>query len=130
MVTDSWTHARELVGLILARTGSDTATLADLDNARTQLLAGDATVNEQTTSHVRAQWHARLEQLVDAGAITSDDLRLLLDSLQQLAATSTKPRYTVHNDINGGVQHGPVIQSGRITGLTFQVDQPPAPNPH
>ncbi|MFC4495179.1 hypothetical protein ACFPA8_13665 [Streptomyces ovatisporus] len=129
MVTDSWTHARELVGRLLARTGSDTAALPDLDNARTRLLTGDGTMDEQTASEVRNQWHAHLQQLVEVGAITSDDLRVLLTSLQQLAATSATRRDIVHNDINGGVQHGPVIQSGRITGLTFHVDQPSPPTP-
>ncbi|MCZ0990888.1 hypothetical protein [Streptomyces diastatochromogenes] len=52
----------------------------------------------------------------------------LSTSLQPLAATSAPRHATVHNDINGGVQHGPVIQSGRITELTFHVHQPPAPD--
>ncbi|MEU3778478.1 hypothetical protein AB0F11_35815 [Streptomyces sp. NPDC032472] len=34
-------------------------------------------------------------------------------------------RETVRNDIRGGVQHGPVIQSGHITSLTIHVDHPP-----
>ncbi|MFF7690096.1 hypothetical protein ACFZB6_28615 [Streptomyces syringium] len=125
MVTDSWTHARELVGRFLARTGSDAAAISDLDNARSQLLATDASENEQATSGVRAEWHARLQPLLEAGSLTSDDLRVLLTSLQRLAATSATRQETVRNDVNGGVQHGPVIQSGRITGLTFHVHHQP-----
>ncbi|GCB52420.1 hypothetical protein [Streptomyces sp. NL15-2K] len=122
MVTDSWTHARELVGRFLTRTGSDTTAITDLDNARTRLLATGAPEDEQAASGVVAQWHARLQQLIEAGSITSDDLRVLLTSLQRLTTTPAG-RKTVHNEINGGVQHGPVIQSGRITGLTFHVHQ-------
>jgi hypothetical protein len=128
MVTDSWTHARELVGRFLARTGSNATAIADLDNARTRLLTTDATEDEPTITDVRAQWHVYLQQLVEAGSVTSGELRILLTSLQQLAATSVTCRGAVRNDINGGVQHGPVIQSGRITGLTFHAHQPPAPN--
>ncbi|GAA1906847.1 hypothetical protein GCM10009716_15900 [Streptomyces sodiiphilus] len=126
MVTDSWAHARGLVGRLLARTGSGTAAIAELDDARSQLLTLDDTEDEQTTSDIRDQWHARLQQLVEAGDITSDDLRSLLTSLQRLAAASTTRQGTVHNNINDVVQHGPVIQSGRITGLTFHVHQFPA----
>lgn len=72
MVTDSWTHAREVVGRFLARIGSDGSAIADLDNARTRLLNTGAT----------------------------EDVQAIAD----------------------------VIQSGRITGLTFHVHQPPAPN--
>ncbi|WP_257033534.1 hypothetical protein [Streptomyces sp. Ag109_G2-15] len=60
--------------------------------------------------------------------LPSDEPSFLLTSLQRLAAISAPRHATVHNDINGGIQHGPVIQSGRITGLTFHVHQPPAPN--
>lgn len=124
MVTDSWTHARELVGRFLTRTGSDTTAITDLDNARTRLLDTGAPEDEQAASGVIAQWHARLQQLIEAGSITSDDLRVLLISLQRLTTTPAAGRKTVRNEINGGVQHGPVIQSGRITGLTFHVHQP------
>ncbi|MCQ8771138.1 hypothetical protein [Streptomyces telluris] len=126
MVTDSWTRARELVGRFLSRTGSDAAAIADLDNARTQLLAAEAAEDEQAASDVRTHWHARLQPLLEAGSLTSDDLRVLLTSLQQLAATSATRQGTVHNSVNGGVQHSPVIQSGRITGLTFHVHHPPS----
>lgn len=129
MVTDSWTQARDLLGRFWARTGSDPAAIADLDNARTRLLTTDAPEDEQTASDVRAQCHARLQQLVEAGSITGDDLRVLLTALQRLAATSATRQPAVHNDINGGIQYGPVIQSGRITGLTFHDRQPPNPSP-
>ncbi|WP_416979995.1 hypothetical protein [Streptomyces sp. T028] len=127
MVTDSWTHARELVARFLARIGSDDITIADMADARTRLLTADAAEDEQAINAVTAQWQVRLQQLVETESVTSSELRLLLTSLQQLAATSVRHIGTVHNDITGGVQHGPIIQSGRITGLTFHAHQPPAP---
>ncbi|MBP2050237.1 hypothetical protein J2Z21_003173 [Streptomyces griseochromogenes] len=127
MVTDSWTHARELVARFLARTGADTAAIAGLDNARTRLLTTDAAMDEQAVTAVRAQCQVHLRELVEAESIPSSELRILLASLQRLAATAAARGGTVHNDINGGVQYGPVIQSGRITGLTFHAPPPHAP---
>jgi hypothetical protein len=128
MVTDSWTHARELVARFLTRIGADAAAIAGLDNARTRLLTTDATTDEQAVTAVRAQCQVHLRELVEAGATPSGELRTLLASLQRLAATSATRGGTVHNDINGGVQYGPVIQSGRITGLTFHAHPPPGPD--
>lgn len=121
MVTDSWTHARELVGRFLTRTQADGATLADLDSARARLLAARVAAGTHPTDGLASQWHTYLQGVLQSGSVTADTLRDLLASLQQLAHAPETRRLTVHNDINGGVQHGPVIQSGRITGLTLQV---------
>ncbi|MEU8687732.1 hypothetical protein [Streptomyces sp. NPDC048665] len=125
MVTDSWTRARELVGRFLARVGSDPHAIADLDNTRTRLLTTDSSEGEQAGTSARTLCQLQLQQLVEAGSVTSAELRVLIASLQQLAANSMTRPETVHNAISGGIQHGPVIQSGRITRLTFRVHQPP-----
>lgn len=121
MATDSWTHTRRLVGRFLARTGSGGTAIADLDDARTRLLSSDAADVEEATRDVTDQWLAQLQQPVAAGSATTDDLRGLLSSLQRLADTSAMRQGTVRNEVSGGVQHAPVIQAGRITGLTFHV---------
>ncbi|GFE26478.1 hypothetical protein WKI65_22375 [Streptomyces sp. MS1.AVA.3] len=125
MVTDSWTHARELVGRFFSRIGADVDTVADLDSARALLLSAQAANGTQTADDVTFQWRAYLQHLLQAGSATGDDLRDLLASLQRLANTAPgTQRVTVHNDISGGAQHGPIIQSGRITGLTLHVHHP------
>lgn len=121
MATDSWTLARRLVERFFASTDSDSTAIADLENARNRLVGSDAADLAETTRDVTDQWHAHLRQLVVAGSVTVDNLRGLLNSLQRLADTSTTRQSTVHNEVNGGIQHGPVIQAGRITGLTFHV---------
>ena len=126
MVTDSWTHARELVGRFFSRTGSDSTAIADLDTARTRLLAAEAAGNEQTIRDIRNQWHAYLQYLLQAGSATGEDLRDLLTSLQRAANANTQ-QGAVYNAISGGVQHGPVIQSGQISRLTLHVDHPTTP---
>ncbi|WJY42164.1 hypothetical protein QT196_35695 [Streptomyces sp. P9-2B-2] len=125
MVTDSWTHARELVGRFLSRAGAEGASVADLDSARARLLALGAVEGTQTTQDITHQLHAYLRHLLQAGA-TGDDLRALLASLQRLANDPGTRPGTVHNDISGGVQHGPVIQSGQVTGLTLHFHHPTA----
>jgi hypothetical protein len=129
MVTDSWTHARELVGRFFSRVGSDRAAVADLDTARTQLLAAEVPKGAQNIRETADQWQTYLQRLLQAGSATVDDLRELLASLQRLPYGPGTQPVTVHNDISGGIQHGPVIQSGRITGLTFHVHHPATPSP-
>ncbi|WP_405483088.1 hypothetical protein [Streptomyces sp. NBC_00009] len=125
MVTDSWTQARDLIGRLLSRTAP--AAIADLDDMRTRLLAADERNGAQTAREITTQWQVHLHHLLQTGSLTSDNLRDVLTSLQQLADTSAPHPAVVHNDINGGVQHGPVIQSGQITGLTLHVQDRSAP---
>ncbi|MER7396715.1 hypothetical protein ABT381_14460 [Streptomyces sp. NPDC000151] len=128
MVTDSWTHARDLVGRFFSRGGTGGAAVADLDTARARLLAAEAAGDPDGARDTAEQCHAYLRHLLRADAATGDELRELLTSLQRLGSEAEERPAAVRNDISGGVQHGPVIQAGRITGLTFHVTpQPPLP---
>ncbi len=122
MVTDSWTHARDLVGRYLTRTGADPGTFDDLQDARTLLLAADATERERTAREISRRYGARLRRLAEADDDSDGALRALLTSLLQLSASAADSRRTVDNRISGGVQHGPVIQSGSVARLTFHMD--------
>ncbi|MEU8700971.1 hypothetical protein AB0C61_25590 [Streptomyces sp. NPDC048680] len=129
MVTDSWTQVRELVGRLVAHPASGSETVAGLDTARARLLAShtDDDGGARTTREVTDQWHLRLQHLLQTGAVTSDGVRDLLTSLQRIAGPPGAGHVSVHNDISGGTQHGPVIQSGRITGLTVHNPDQTAP---
>ncbi|MFJ7242482.1 hypothetical protein ACIQWB_35905 [Streptomyces olivaceus] len=122
MVTDSWTHARELVGRYLTRTGTDPDTFDDLQDTRTRLLAADSTEREWTAREVGRRYGDRLRRLAEADDGSDEALRALLTSLLQLSASAADSRRTVYNRVSGGVQHGPVVHSGTVTGLTFHVD--------
>ncbi|MFD3734161.1 hypothetical protein [Streptomyces sp. NPDC058632] len=122
MVTDSWTHARELVGRYLTRAGAAPDTFDDLQDVRTRLLTADATERERTAREISRRYGDRLRRLAEAGDDSDEALRALLTSLLQLSASATDSWRTVDNHISGGVQHGPVIQSGTVAGLTFHVD--------
>ncbi|MGZ3101988.1 hypothetical protein [Streptomyces sp. H72] len=122
MVTDSWTHARELVGRYLTRTDADPDTFDDLQDARTLLLAADGTERERIARDISRRYGARLHRLAEADDGSDEALRALLTSLLQLSASATGTWRTVDNRISGGVQHGPIVQSGSVGGLTFHVD--------
>ncbi|MFJ6912535.1 hypothetical protein ACIQUX_01090 [Streptomyces sp. NPDC101133] len=124
MVTDSWTHARALMGRLLARAGADSGAITGLDDARARLLTGTA-VDEHTASGIAAEWQTRLCGLVEAGALDGEELSDLGASLRRLAAAAAGCLPTVHNTVSGGTQHGPIIQAGTVTGLAF----PPGPSP-
>ncbi|MEU8707508.1 hypothetical protein [Streptomyces sp. NPDC048565] len=124
MVTDSWTQARDLLGRFFSRT-TPTA-IADLDDTRTRLLVAEERADARTAPEITAQWHV-LHHLLQTGSVTSDDLRELLASLEQLVNSSAPDSSAVHNNISGGVQHGPVIQSGRIAGLVLHPQDRSAP---
>ncbi|MFI9024175.1 hypothetical protein [Streptomyces sp. NPDC053560] len=127
MVTDSWTHARELLGRFLSRGDSGSAAVADLDAARARLLAAEAAGDPDGARDTAEQWQPYLRHLLSSGAASGGELRELLASLQRLEREADARPVGVRNDISGGVQHGPVIQTGRISGLTFHVGQSPAP---
>ncbi|MGW5331205.1 hypothetical protein [Streptomyces bauhiniae] len=78
MVTDSWTHARELVGRYLTRTGADPGTFDDLQDARNLLLAADATERERTAREIGRRYGARLRRLAEADDGSGEALRALL----------------------------------------------------
>ncbi|MCX5054542.1 MULTISPECIES: hypothetical protein [unclassified Streptomyces] len=126
MVTDSWTYARELLRRFLTRSDPGNSTITDLDAARARLLAPQSTGRPREARETIEQWEAYLRHLLEARAASRAELRELLTSLQHLQSAAARPG-TIHNNINGGVQHGPVIQSGQITGLTIHAHHPDPP---
>ncbi|WNZ06399.1 hypothetical protein [Streptomyces sp. 11x1] len=123
MVSDSWTHARELLRRFLSRNDAGNSTITDLDAARGRLLASQSTGHPHEARETVEQWDAYLRHLLEARAVSGAELRELLTSLQHLQSAAARPD-TVHNHVKGGVHHGPVIQSGRITGLTIHAHHP------
>ncbi|MFF2652939.1 hypothetical protein [Streptomyces sp. NPDC058045] len=116
MVTDSWVRARDLLGHLLARTGSGPGVLAALDEARSHLLSATGSPQEERCrAAVRSECRARLQHL------TTAELHTLITALHIPAP------HTVHNRVDGGIHHAPVIQSGHITDLTLHTPDQPGP---
>ncbi|MER6441724.1 hypothetical protein ABT275_36040 [Streptomyces sp. NPDC001185] len=126
MVTDSWTHAHELVRRFLSRSDPGTSMITDLDAARAWLLNAPSAEHPHLARDTAEQWDAYLRHLLEARAVSGTEVRTLIAGLQHLRVQGARPG-TIHTNINGGVQHGPVIQSGRITGLTIHAHQPDPP---
>ncbi|MFE9502882.1 hypothetical protein ACFYO6_10230 [Streptomyces anthocyanicus] len=102
MVTDSWAHARGLVGRYLTRAGADPDTSDDLRDTRTRLLAADSTERERTAREISRRYGDRLRRLADADDGSGEALRALLTSLLQLSASAAHSGRTVDNRISGG----------------------------
>ncbi|MGX1541177.1 hypothetical protein [Streptomyces adustus] len=126
MVTDSWTHVRELLHRFLSRRDPDSPTVTDIDALRARLLTPQPTDHPYQTRDTVEQLDTYLRHLLEAHAFSGTDLRTLLTALQRIQTNAAAP-ITVRNSINGGVQHGPVIQAGQITGLTLHNPEPTQP---
>ncbi|WP_055478766.1 hypothetical protein [Sphaerimonospora mesophila] len=121
MVSDSWERVKEVVARMLARRGGVQSALRDLDASRAGLLAGD----ESSVIGVESEWRARLCHLIETDPDFAVDLRHLLNVTGALPPEA--PTGDVRNVISGGVQHGPVIQAGRISGQVLRLPRhPPA----
>ncbi|MDB1086562.1 hypothetical protein PJ985_03145 [Streptomyces sp. ACA25] len=129
MLTDAWEQARDRAARFLSRNreqpGGAVGAAAALDTAHRSLLAARNTADEALLSGATAQWRARLEVLLRCQPGGVQGLRELLDSLEALEVPAAgREQPGVRNVISGGIQHGPVIQSGHIGGLTL-----PSPAP-
>ncbi|GAA2474481.1 hypothetical protein GCM10010406_08110 [Streptomyces thermolineatus] len=126
MVSDSWTHVRDRLGHFLARDRGTEEAAEDLDTSRRELVAAHEAGDAPTAAGVAADWQTRLLRLLRADPAAAGELRRLLDSLDAPSREQQPP--AVHNTVSGGTQYGPVIQSGRITGLVLH-DPGTAPTP-
>jgi hypothetical protein len=121
MVSDLWTQAKETFGRLFARRNSRTAA-SDLDTARAELVAARESGQSLVVSDIEAEWRARFRRLLRQDGTVGDEIRELLRVL--VPGPESDSVGNVHNVVSGGVQHGPVIQSGRISGLIFSNPAP------
>ncbi|MBG0829018.1 hypothetical protein HS041_14690 [Planomonospora sp. ID67723] len=123
MVTDSWTQVKERLTRFFASKHAAEDMVRELDISRSEVVAAYEAGNDGMAADVEAQWRLRLRRLLLSDPVTAAELLRLLGALDsELRAPRTN---TVRNVVSGGVQFGPVIQSGRISGLAFHT--PPAP---
>lgn len=86
---------------------------------------GDGLTAARTAADVTAAWLPRLHQLARTDPVAVEEFRRMLGSLSHRPQESPA---AVHNVISGGAQHGPVIQSGRITGPVFHSSEASPPH--
>ncbi|MEU3255121.1 hypothetical protein [Streptomyces sp. NPDC006997] len=125
MATDSWTRARDRVAAFFSRRGgggTEDAVAGELETSRGELTAALASGEEQTLTDVEAEWRTRLRRALLADPRAAAELRALLDELA--LPDGVQPPVNVRNSITGGVQHGPVIQTGNLGSVT--IGTPPA----
>ncbi|MFC4059525.1 hypothetical protein ACFOWE_14570 [Planomonospora corallina] len=123
MVTDSWTQVKERLTRFFVGKHAAEDLLLDLEISRGEVMAACDAGDGGMAADVEAQWRLRLRRLLLSDPVTAAELLRLLGALDsELRSPRTN---TVRNVVSGGVQFGPVIQSGRISGLAFHT--PPAP---
>ncbi|GAB2744706.1 hypothetical protein [Kitasatospora kifunensis] len=122
MISDSWTQAKEKVRRFFAPDSRSGSAPSDLDASRAELVAAREAGHDLLVADIEAEWRVRLRRLLSADRTTGEELRDLIDSLARISEATLMG--SVHNVVSGGVQHGPIIQSGRISGLTFTTQLP------
>ncbi|WP_433212877.1 hypothetical protein [Microtetraspora malaysiensis] len=120
MISDAWTQVKDGIARMLAREKEIEQVAHDLDASRAELLQADGAKAEQIAVAVEGEWRARLQILLQAEPALAEDLRRLLEAR---STPEAGPLGEVHNVISGGVQNGPVIQAGRISGLAFHLPE-------
>ncbi|MET7938366.1 hypothetical protein [Streptomyces sp. NPDC005322] len=128
MVSDSWNHVRETVARFIARDRKPEDAMAELDSARHRLIAAQGTGDERAVRDISAEWQSCLHLLLYTNPAVAEELRSMLTSLNDTLAGQQSPG--VSNVINGGVQHGPVIQTGQITGTAIHTIHRVVPATH
>ncbi|KNE83464.1 MULTISPECIES: hypothetical protein [Streptomyces] len=130
MVSDSWTHIRQRLTDFFSRTGSLPEPMGELEASRRQVIAARRAGDDLAVADVEAAWRAQLCRILGSDPVASQELRALLVDLVRATSDRASPD-TVHNVVSGGVHNAPVVQSGRITGLTIHTShhEPPSDMP-
>jgi hypothetical protein len=116
MISDSWVQVKDGIARMLARGKAVEQVEQELDVSHAELLAASRANDERLAVVIEGAWRARLHSLLQGDPALAEDLRHLMEAL---SVPKARPSRSVHNVISGGVQHGPVIQAGRISGLAF-----------
>lgn len=117
MVTDTWEQARDRLTRFFARGGDEEPVEEELGLSRRELVVARQSGDEDVEADIEAGWRTRMRRALQADPQAAEELRQLLAELAPEAGH--EPSVSVHNVISGGVQHGPVIQSQNISGLSF-----------
>ncbi|WP_267716142.1 hypothetical protein [Streptomyces sp. CoH17] len=119
MVSETWDQARQRLSRFFARGGDEEDVAAELRSSRSDLVRAHEDADAEALADIESTWRARIRRALLADPAAAEHLRSLLaevgsdDGGESLGA--------VHNTVSGGVQHGPVLQGGRFSGLSFHV---------
>ncbi|WP_405776343.1 hypothetical protein [Streptomyces sp. NBC_00859] len=110
MTTDAWAGTRQRVAAFFSRgrRGEEEVLDGELEESRADL------EDPEAAGDVEAVWRTRLRRTLRNDPAAASELRALLEELSSEAA---RRGGDVHNVINGGVQHGTVIQTGTVGPL-------------
>jgi hypothetical protein len=112
MVTDAWSQARDRLGRLFSRGGSDDAALAELDDARDDWLAAQEAGDAEAAAEVQEQWRLRIRQALRNDPAKAEELRQILAELAPQVQTTVN--ITTTNTIEDGTYNSPVIMAGQV----------------
>ncbi|MER8184254.1 hypothetical protein [Kitasatospora sp. NPDC094015] len=108
MVTEVWSEVRGRFGALFGRRRETVC--EDMDAVREELIAAED--REAAMAGAEAEWTARLRRALAADPAAADQLRSLLDELQQHGPQPGAG--SANATITGGTFHQSVVQIGRI----------------
>jgi hypothetical protein len=120
MVSETWDQARQRLSRFFARGGDEETVAAELRSSRSDLERARADADAEAIADIEATWRARLRRALLEDPAAAEQLRSLLAEVGSHHGGESLG--AVHNTVSGGVQHGPVLQGGRFSGLSFHVD--------
>ncbi|MEV6111284.1 hypothetical protein AB0L59_01920 [Streptomyces sp. NPDC052109] len=114
MAGDAWATVKSRLRALFGRgrSGDAQAADADLEEARTAVVAATDSGDRAALAAIESVWQARLLLLLHEDPAARDELRALIAA----AGRSPEQGTTVHNTISGGDIRGPVVQTGTIEG--------------
>lgn len=124
LVSDAWTAVRQRVAALLPRRAGRPVPVAELEALRGELLAAPDPASAADSGPNRAA----VLDLLGQDPAAARQLLALAGEVASSRNAGTPPG-TVRNMVSGGVLHGPLVQSGTISGLTFTTPPAPAASP-
>ncbi|MGY6026898.1 hypothetical protein [Streptomyces spinosirectus] len=114
MAGEAWAAAKSRVSALFGRgrSGEEQAADAELEQARSAVVAAAHGGDRAALAGIESQWQARLLLLLREDPAAEGELRALIAA----AGHAPERGSTVHNTINGGNIRGPIIQTGTIQG--------------
>ncbi|WP_224310115.1 hypothetical protein [Streptomyces olivaceus] len=127
MVSETWEQARHRLSRFFARDGDENAVAAELRSSRSDMVAARDGADAEAVADIEAAWRARLRRALLSDPEAARELRALLAEIAPSDGAG-EAAGAVHNIVSGGVQHGPVLQGGRFSGVSFHGAGRPVPN--
>lgn len=126
MVSDAWVQVRDRVTGFFARGERGSTAAEELEVSRRELMTARDEGDAGAAADAQAVWRTHLRRVLRADPAAAGELRALLAELEPMTSQGSM---VVNNVVSGGIQYGPVVQGGQMSGLTFRSATPDRQGP-